>query len=125
MGEFYSEIGHKGGVKVRKLIQEAKEAAESPKQLQVFSFDMQELNDELEGEASDEKRFPDNECPKCGWETNELYVYAYTLEQAHKLIVDGKAGKCGRCFAEMLTIKNFGIVEPKTNVKEEKQTEDQ
>jgi predicted PP-loop superfamily ATPase len=77
---------------------------------QVFSFDIEELNQELQGEASDEKRFPGNECPECGWETSELYVYAETLETAHKLIVDGKAGKCGRCFAEMLVNQEIQII---------------
>jgi len=87
-------------------------------QLKVFSFDMDELNEELEGPASDEKRFPANECPECGWETSELYVYAETQEQAHKLIEDNKAGKCGRCFAEMLVTKELEFIVSSTKGKE-------
>ncbi|MDD4979583.1 MAG: hypothetical protein PHI29_13235 [Gallionella sp.] len=82
------------------------------KRFKVFSFDIEELNDELTEKDAETKRYPDNNCPQCGWETTLLYAAEETEDAAHELIRQGKAGLCGDCFSSRLTELEVVVIIP-------------
>ena len=68
--------------------------------MKIFRFDAKEITGE------DQIR-----CWGCGFSTDALYVLASSREEAKKMILEGRAGLCGLCFAEMLATSDTEIIE--------------
>jgi len=66
--------------------------------VRVFRFDVRELfgEDEIK-------------CGGCNWPTTVIYVIASSQEEARNMILNGHAGLCGSCFAEMLAESDLEI----------------